>query len=280
MTSAPWRVETWKNSKKNRKQFEISKVSKKVPKSVQTCFEVISLKFFVHCTLEGREVEKFQKNGKTSEFSNWPKTFSNVSILVLRGFFSNFIYQCTLEIKNSNKNWKKLNSWKCPKTFLKVSKQVPNLFWGIFREKIFAQCTLEGRNLEKSQKNGKTFIFLQRAQISSQKGSNAFWTCFEVVFSVKKLTSAPWRVETWKNSKKSTKIWNFKSVQKRSWNGPNKFWNCFEVIFSEKIALCTLEGPNWEKLQKTGKLSIFKMPKYVPKSVQACFEHASRYFFR
>ena len=105
------------------------------------------------------------------------------------------------------------------------------LFWGIFLEKNFAQCTLEGRNLEKGQKNGKIFSLLQKAQIHSQKGSKTFWTCFEVVFLVKKLTSAPWRVETWKNSKKNRQNLKFqkcpKTVLKVSKQILNLFWGNF-----------------------------------------------------
>ena len=139
-----------------------------------------------------------------------------------------------------------------------------NLFWGIFLERNIAQCTLECRNMEKRQKNGKTFIFFQNAQKRSPKSSNTFWTSFEVVFSVKanwpvhprgsklgkirkknrkkienskvsknfpksvqtsfelvlrwffrrKLPSAPWRVETWKNSKKLEKPSIFQNAQK------------------------------------------------------------------
>ena len=205
-----------KNSKKESKKFEFLKVSKNVLKSFQTNFELVlryfSEKKFAQCTLEGRSMEKHQKNGKTFIFfSKCPKTFPEKVkhiLNMLRGsFFGKKIWpvhpRWSKLGKIRKKNRKKLKFQKCPKTFLKVSKQVPNLFWGIFREKIFAQCTLEGRKLEKFKKNGKTFIFLQKAQISSQKGSNAFWTCFEVVFSVN-------------SKKKSTKNWNFKSVQKRS----------------------------------------------------------------
>ena len=106
-----------------------------------------------------------------------------------------------------------------------------NCFEVFFRKKNFSQCTLEGRNLEKGQKNGKTFIFLQKAQIHSQKGSKTFWTCFEVVFLVKKLTSAPWTVETWKNSKKNRQNLKFqkcpKTVLKVSKQILNLFWGNF-----------------------------------------------------
>ena len=99
--------------KKYRKKYENSKVFKNVPKSFQTCFEVILSKFFVQCTLEGREVEKFQKNGKKSNFQNPEKRFQKRPNLFWGDFFRTFLDQRNLEIKtcrNSKKNRKKLNS--------------------------------------------------------------------------------------------------------------------------------------------------------------------------
>ena len=123
MTNLPWRVETWNNSKKSRKHFEISKVSKNVTKSVQTRFEVILSKFFGQCTLEGREVEKFQRNVKTSQNSRYPNTFPKVSKQVLNlfwGFSRKKRAQCTLEGRNLEKlkkNWKTF--------FFKITKIFP-----------------------------------------------------------------------------------------------------------------------------------------------------------
>ena len=76
---------------RNGKEFYFSKMSKNVSKIVQTCFDVIFSKFFGQCTLEGREVEKFQRNAKTSQNSRYPNTFPKVSKQVLNlfwGFFS------------------------------------------------------------------------------------------------------------------------------------------------------------------------------------------------
>ena len=76
---------------RNRKEFKFSKMSKNVSKIVQTCFDVIFSRFFGQCTLEGREVEKFQRNAKTSQISRYPNTFPKVSKQVLNlfwGFFS------------------------------------------------------------------------------------------------------------------------------------------------------------------------------------------------
>ena len=177
MTSAPWRVETWKNSEKNRKQFESSKVSKKVPKSVQTCFEVISLKLFVHCILEGREVEKFQKNGKTSEFSNWPKTFSNVSILVLRGFFSNFYSPVHPGDQKFEQKLKKIEFLKVSKNVLKSFQTSSELVLRYFSGKNFCPVHAGGSKLGKISKKWKNFQF-------SSKSPNKFPKRFKRVLNM------------------------------------------------------------------------------------------------
>ena len=171
---------------------------------------------------------------KNSIFQNPENVSKSVQISSEVIFSELFLTSATWRSKlvEIRKKIEKIEFLKVSKTFLKVSKQVLNLFWGIFLERNIAQCTLEGRNMEKRQKNGKTFIFFQNAQKRSQMQSNMFGTCFELFLPVK----------------------NF--------------------------AQCTLGGREVEKVQKTGKLSIFKMPKYVPKSVQTCFQHASRYFFR
>ena len=148
---------------RNGKEFNFSKMSKNFSKIVQTCFDVIFSKFLGQCTLEGREVEKFQRNAKTSQNSRYPNTFP------------------------------------------KVSKQVLNFFWGFFSKKS-AQCTLEGRNLEKLKKNWKTLVFFSKWPKSFPKVFkhvfNMLWGSF---FGKKILTSSPWRVETWNNSKKNRK---------------------------------------------------------------------------
>ena len=81
-------------------------MSKNVSKIVQTCFDVIFSKFFGQCTLEGREVEKFQRNAKTSQNSRYPNTFPKVSKQVLNlfwGFSRKNSAQSTLEGRNLEK---------------------------------------------------------------------------------------------------------------------------------------------------------------------------------
>ena len=160
-----------------------------------------------------------------------------------------------------------------------MSKNVPKSFQTsveivlrYFSGKKFVQCTLEGRNLEKGQKNGKTFIFLQKAQIRSQKGSKTFWTCFEVVFLVKKLTSAPWRVETWKNSKENRQKFEISNVSK---NGPKSVQTNFKFVlsyFSRKNLPCApwkvQTGKNFKKLEN---FQFSKCPNTFPKVFKLVF---------
>ena len=203
----------------------------------------------VFCSLHpgGREVEKFQKNGKTSEFSNWPKTFSNVSILVLRGFFSNFYLPVHPGDQKFEQKLKKIEFLKVSKNALKVSKQVPNLFWGIFREKIFAQCTLGGRNSQKIQKSGKTS---KLSKFSKNVPKNIVWACFAWLFRRKKAPpSEPWRL---KKIHKNRKDFKFSKMSK---NVSKIVQTCFDVIFSRFFGQCTLEGRDVEKFQRNAKTS-------------------------
>ena len=121
-----------------------------VPKSVQTCFEYVlgrffRKSFFVQCSLEGRVVENFQKNQKSSKFQKCPKSFPKVSKRVLNMFwvifFENFFLPSVPCRVESSKIFKKIENFyklqKRPKPFRKVSKRVLNMFWGDFSEKVF-----------------------------------------------------------------------------------------------------------------------------------------------
>ena len=119
------------------------------------------------------------------------------------------------------------------------------MFGGDFFEKKFAQCTQEGRNLEKTQKNQEIFKFSKMSKNVPKCVQTCFkhvWRCF---FSKKILPSAPSRVETWKKiqkkklkykinflfeyhggsriKKKSKNFQIFKNVQKRSQKSPDLF---------------------------------------------------------
>ena len=132
MPGVPWRVEF---SKIFNFFFKIPKRPKIVPKSIQTCFELvlgqIFRKFFCPVFRGGSSFRKFSK-----------KIFSKFQ--------------------------------KCPKVFSKVSKRVLNMFWGKFFEKKFAQFSMEGRVFENFQKKSKKFQISYNAQNCSQKYPNVF----------------------------------------------------------------------------------------------------------
>ena len=137
--SAQCTLETQKSSTENGKEFNFSKMSKNVSKIVQTSFDVIFSRFFGQCTLEGREVEKFQRNAKNSQNSRYPNTFPKVSKQVLNlfwGFFSK--KKCPVHPGGSKlgtirkKIENNLKIKKCPKTLLRVTKQVLRWFYRNF----------------------------------------------------------------------------------------------------------------------------------------------------
>ena len=94
-----------------------------------------------------------------------------------------------------------------------------------------------------------------------------FWTCFEVIFPVKILPSAPWGVKKRKDGKK----WKISIILECPKLFPmvskhvlNMFWGNF---FQKENRQCTLEGRRLEKTLKKGKTSKFsKLSKNVPKN--------------
>ena len=87
-------------------------------------------------------------------------------------------------------------------------------------------------------------------------------------------------VETWKNSKKkSIKIWNFKSVQKRSWKCPNKFWTCFELFLEIKVPSAPWRVETWKNSRKIEKPFFSKWPKSFPKVFKRVFNMLRGSFF-
>ena len=155
-----------------------------------------------------------------------------------------------------------------------MSKQVLNLFRGKFREKN-AQCTSEGRNMEKLRKNG-IFVFFQNARNRSQKCSNTFSTCFEVTVLVKFLISAPWRFERRKDWKKR-KISIFLKCPKLILIVSKHVLNLLWGILFEKEASTPRSVETWKNFEKLERLWTFKTcPKTFPKTL---FEHVLIDFF-
>ena len=196
---------------------------KSVPKSIQTCSELVLCRIFrkfflpsVPWRVESSKI--FLKIKKFSKFQKCPKSFPKVSKHVLNMFWGNFFEKkfCPFfhgwsTLRKISKKSKSFQNPKFPKVFPKVSKRVLNMFWGKFFEKFYAQCSMEGRvfeNFQKNQRNCKIPKMPKNVPKSIQ-------TCFELVlcriFRKKFLPSVPWRVES---SKIFLKIKKFSKFQK------------------------------------------------------------------
>ena len=118
-----------KFSKKN--IFQIPKMPKSVPKSIQTCFRVIfSKKIYAQCSMEARDFENSQKNQKIFKIPKMPKIvpksmqtyFEHVLGQTFRKIFAQFSMECRVYENFQKKIISKFQ--KCPKFFPKVSKRV------------------------------------------------------------------------------------------------------------------------------------------------------------
>ena len=117
------------------------------------------------------------------------------------------------------KNFSKFQ--KCPKSFSKVSKRVLNLFWVKFFEIFFAQCSVEGRDFEKFQKNQKIFKIPKMSKIVPKR----IQTCFERVlgqFFRKNFAQFSMEGRVFENFQKKY-FQNSKNAQNRSRKYPNVF---------------------------------------------------------
>ena len=226
-----------KKFKKNRKNLSFSKMSKNVPRSVQTCFEVTFSKIFGQCTLEIEIREKIRKkNRKNFELSklsnNVLKSVQTCFELVLRWCFWKKNAQCTLKVqiwKNSKKIDKISVFQKCPKTFPRVFKHLTRwFFWN--------HHALQGRKMGKNEEKIEVLKF-QNCPKTFLKVSKQVLNLFWGNFLGKKVPSAPRTVETWKNFKKLEKLSHFQNAQKRSQKQSNMFWTWFEEICSVKLLL-------------------------------------------
>ena len=152
-------------------------MSKNVLKSFQTSFELVlryfSEKNFAQCTLEGRNMEKHQKNGKT------------------------FIYFS-----------------KCPKMFAEKLKQVLIMLRGSFSGKKIWPVHPRWSKLGKFRKKNRKKFEISKV---SKNVPESVQTSFEIVlrwFFGKNMPSAPWRVKTWKNTRKLENLSIFQNAQK------------------------------------------------------------------
>ena len=155
---------------------------------------------------------------------------------------------------------------KCPKTFLKVSKQVLNLFWGNFRRKKMPSAP---RNVEtwNNFKKLEKLSHFQNAQKRSQKQSDMFWKCFEEISSVKLLLTEPWRFER----RKMENMENF-NISKVSETVPNSVQISSELVlryfFRKEMASTHWRVATWKTSKKNRKeIQIFRN---VQKRTQQC----------
>ena len=186
MPSAPWVVETRKKYKKW-KNFETFKFLQE--RSQKHCLSMFCLiisteKISAQCTLETQK--SFTEMEKNSNFQNCPKTFPRLSKHILMWFFRSFLASAPWRVEKS-KNFKEMqNLPKIQDTQTRFQKY-PNKFWTCFE--VFLEKKVPSapwrvetwKNLRKIEK-----LFSQYDQNLSQKCSNTFSTCFDVVFLVKK----------------------------------------------------------------------------------------------
>ena len=251
-------------------------MSKNVTKIVQTSFEVILSNFFVQCTLKGRNLEKIQKTGKNFNCSKCPKkrsqkqsnmfsTCSEVVFLVKKND------QFTLEGGNLQKTQKSGKTSKLSK----FSKNVPkNIVWArfawLFRRKKAPPS--EPWRLKKIHKNRKDFKN-SKSRKTLSKVSKLAWGSFFEFF----LPSATWRSKFVKLGRKNRKKLNSQECPKIILKVSTQVLNLFSGNFLGKNCPVHPVGSTLGKTSKNWKnFQFFKIPKNVPKSVQTCFQHASR----
>ena len=226
-----------------------------------------------------RKLKKNPQNSKSFQSSKIPKNLSKSVQTCLWGNFSRtFLAQCNLEIEfceNSKKKRKKIDFSKVSKTFLELSKQVSNLFWGNFLKK---NCPVHpGKSkLGKTSKNWKTFYFFKMPKYVPK----SVQTCFQHAsrfFSGEKFRPVhPGGSRSQKNSKKPKKSHIFKIPK----NISKSVQICFELIFFE---IFLTSAPWRSKLaenrkKKSKKIEFLKVSKNVLKSFQTSVELVLRYF--
>ena len=158
----------------------------------------------------------------------------------------------------------------------KIVPECPNVFWGVlFEKKNFAQCSKEGRVFEKIQKNQTNFQNSKKAQNIPK----SVQTCFEHVFGQFVPTIFCPVFHGGSSLQKISKILKGpKSFAKVSKQVLNMSWgNFFEKVFLPSVPW-RVEPSKF--FQNSKKFNIPKLPKFVSKSVQTCFQHALGRFFR
>ena len=163
MPSVQWRVEFLKIFRNF--FFKIPKMPKIVPKSIQTCFELVLGQIFRKIFLPSVPWRvEFSKIFKKYIFKipRMPKSVPKRIQTCFRVIFSKkFNAQCSMEGRVFEKFQKKIRKvskfQKCPKLLPKVSKRVLNMFWGNFFENLFCPVFRGRSSLRKFSKKSKKF---------------------------------------------------------------------------------------------------------------------------
>ena len=253
--------------KKIKKSFKIPKVHKIDPKSVQTCFEHALGRFF-RFFLPSVPCRAFQVSWTEKYEFSFPDLNLRVQYSETILNRHSLCIHATVNIRNPISDF----------LDLKLLVQIPELknmnsvFWTEKNWIQFSGLKIWGRYLEKTQeKKQKKFKVLKLSKIVL-RCSNVFWG----IFFEKKFSPV---FHGRSSLRKIPKIQKCpKSFPKLSKLALNMFWG----NFSEKKFRPVFHG--WSSLrqfsEKLKKIKIQKMPLIVSKSVQTCFEHALRQYFR
>ena len=268
--SVPWRVEF---SKIFKKKFKFPKMTKIVPKSIQTCFGRVLgqtfRKMFCPVFHGGSSLGKLSKKSKKIKFPKCPKSSPKESKRVLIVFWDNFSEKFLPSFPwkfDSSKFFEKIKknskSQKRLKSFPKVSKRVLNVFWGKLFEKIFFPVFRGGSRLRNfSKKSIKKVKIPNRSKIVPKSVQK----CFGVIFSKKFFAQCSMEGRVFENFQ----IFFFK-IPKMPKIVTKSIQTCFERVlgqtFGKILAQFSTAGPvleNFEKNQKT--LNFQERPKLFPK---------------
>ena len=245
-----------------------------VPKSIQTCFELVLGQFFrkIFCPVfhGWSSLQKFSKKSKKFQSSknaqNRSQKYSNVFRTSFGANFSkNFcpVFHGVSSLRNFSKKIKNFSKFQ-PKTHKTVLKRIQKCFehfLGHFFRKIFAQFSMECRVFETFQKKIKKYSKItpkthKTVPKESKSVLNIFWGDFFENF----LPSFPWKVESSKNFKKSQEFSKFQKCPKSFPKASRRVWNVFwGEIFDNFFAQCSMDGRVFKNFQKNQR--NFKIPK-------------------
>ena len=210
--------------------------------------------FFAQCSMEGRVFEMLFKKLKKFKLPKTLKIVPKLSKSVLNMFWGKFFEKiflpsvpwrveyskCFQKIENISKFQKR------PKIVPKLSKSVLNMFWGNFFENFICPVFHGGSSLRNVLKKSKNFQISKNAQNRTQKCANAFWTCFEVIFSKIFFAQCSMEGRVFEMFLKNQKIFKIpktpKIVPKLSKSVLNVFWGTFSGNFSLRSVAWRVES--------------------------------------